>query len=507
MVEREDQQKLLERFRRLITGRIGITIPGRQDALLTEVLKSRTRIHRLPSPGDYLFCLETGMPPGTGDEWAVLSEALTIGESYFFRDKGHFSVFRESLFPDLIERRRSDRRLNIWSAGCASGEEPYSLAILLDAHWPELRDWDVRILGTDINPKALAAAARGEYGPWAFRGFEGRLRDDYFDYCNETWRVVPAIRARVEFQTLNLVGASSLPLNFTSPGFDLIVCRNVFIYFEPETVEQAAGKLAAALAPGGYLVAGHGEIPLIKCQGLETVRYSEAIVFRRPSRDRVEENPLFPGRRAAGARRPAQQGELAGTRINLTSKHPRPRPAPPRDGAGRPSPLTARLGAADENRLRDLLRQGKNREIVDAGEKLLAAAGGDASADLYLLLAEAQANLGKLDLAEELCRSAMARDGFAAGPHWILSQAALERGRLEEAKVHLRKVIYLDRKHVAAFLELAGLYEEEKNHDKARKMREAALALLEALPPAARVEHYDDWDGGLLADKIRRLIK
>lgn len=203
---------------------------------------------------------------------ALIAEA-TVGETYFFRDPGLFEVLRTAVLPALAQRRSADAPLRVWSAGCSTGEEAYSLAIVLDEFGLASR---TTLLATDVSPKAIEAAQRGSYGEWSFRfGSEG-LRERFFASTGKRWTIAENFRF-VDFQVRNVL--QPLPV---WERFDLILCRNVLLYFDEEHVARAAGALAAALAPGGWLFTSPTDPPLRTEAGLESVVTPAGIALHRP---------------------------------------------------------------------------------------------------------------------------------------------------------------------------------------------------------------------------------
>ena len=161
--------------------------------------------------------------------WKDLIPILTNGETYFFRDRGVFSLLRNTILPELIERNRARRSLRIWCAGCSTGEEPFSIALLLDLLLPDSKSWDIAILGTDINEEALAKAAQGIYSTWSFRLMDDDLRDSYFKYEADGWKIADSLKKMVSFQYGNILEAGRVSLGGRVGDFDLLICRNVFI--------------------------------------------------------------------------------------------------------------------------------------------------------------------------------------------------------------------------------------------------------------------------------------
>ena len=185
-----------------------------------------------------------------------LAAHLTIGETYFFRDPAAFEILASQIFPALAQERRSRaKRLRIWSAGCCTGEEPYSIAIALRRAIPDLDDWRVTILATDINSRFLRKAVAGVYGPWSFRGVSDETRSTYFRRTPEgRFKILPAIRKMVTFACLNLVEDVYPALANNTTAMDLIFCRNVLMYFSREQARKVAANFRRALVDGGRLV-------------------------------------------------------------------------------------------------------------------------------------------------------------------------------------------------------------------------------------------------------------
>ena len=186
----------------------------------------------------------------------ALAAQLTVGETYFFRDPATFDVLVTQIFPALAEERRGRaKRLRIWSAGCCTGEEPYSLAIALRRALADLDDWQITILATDLNPRFLHKAAAGIYGAWSFRGVPAETQAAYFrPRPDGRFEILPAIRRMVTFECLNLVEDVYPSLANNTNAMDLIFCRNVLMYFSREQMRKVVANLRRSLVEGGRLV-------------------------------------------------------------------------------------------------------------------------------------------------------------------------------------------------------------------------------------------------------------
>ncbi|MDE2258962.1 MAG: protein-glutamate O-methyltransferase CheR, partial [Betaproteobacteria bacterium] len=171
--------------------------------------------------------------PLTRTQIEGLASHLTVGETYFFREKRSLEIFEEQILPELVRARgETERHLRIWSAGCCTGEEPYSIAMLLDRLIPDLKKWNVTILATDINPQFLRKAVLGVYGEWSFRNMPSWLKEQYFKRReNGRFEIQPRIRKMVTFSYLNLAEDAYPSLVNNTNAMDVIFCRNVLMYF------------------------------------------------------------------------------------------------------------------------------------------------------------------------------------------------------------------------------------------------------------------------------------
>ena len=185
-------------------------------------------------------------------------ELVVTHETNFFRDMPAFKVLKEQVVPELLEKRQAERTLNIWSAGCSSGQEAYSVLLVLQENFPELRDWTVRFIATDISSKILKRAREGKYNQLEVnRGLPAPLLLKNFAKAGLEWQLRPELRSRVEFRELNLIDPWP-PL----PKMDLIFLRNVLVYFQSETKRGILANVAEQLRDDGFMFMGAAEIPM-----------------------------------------------------------------------------------------------------------------------------------------------------------------------------------------------------------------------------------------------------
>jgi chemotaxis protein methyltransferase CheR len=223
---KEMEHALLQHFQQLIATHTGLQIRDQEREELGKTLAVRTKALQLADSEQYYGLLESGTAQGE-DEWKRLIVLLTNQESYFFRDKGQFTLLQERILPELIKANCERRALRLWSAGCSTGEEPYSLAILIDQLLPQREGWDIFILGTDIQGDALEKARRGIYSPWSFRLVEPTLQARYFREQRAEYRLNERIRDMVTFRQGNLFKDEFPNAAVGLSNIDLIVCRNV----------------------------------------------------------------------------------------------------------------------------------------------------------------------------------------------------------------------------------------------------------------------------------------
>ena len=223
-----------------------------------------------------------------------LTVQLTVGESFFFRNEHHFRTLRETVIPAIVRDNADRRELRIWTAGCATGEEPYSLAILLDQVLGAQSHWQISILGTDLNPEFLERARQARYRQWSFRQTNIHQDRNYFTQEGDLFCLVPRVRSCVRFAYLNLVkDVYPSPLTGTL-GLDLILFRNVAIYLKPEVTRAILQRFHQALRPGGWLLLGETELNLMPTEGFEVRRFDQA-TFHQKATDRLSSTqPLSP---------------------------------------------------------------------------------------------------------------------------------------------------------------------------------------------------------------------
>jgi chemotaxis protein methyltransferase CheR len=438
-------EQLLSRLSRFIADRFGLHFPPKRWRDLERRVGQAARDFGCSETEACVEWLLTA--PLTPEQTGVLVRQLTIGETYFFREKSSFEHLESTILPALIAARRGrERRLRLWSAGCSTGEEPYSLAILLSRLLPDLAEWHVTILATDLNPAALAKAARGSYRDWSFRGTPPWLRDRYFRKSGEgDFVIADAIRAMVTFAPLNLAQDCYPSLLTNTNAMDVIFCRNVLMYFVPEEALRVIGSLHRALLPGGWLAVSPCETSHQLFREFETVSFPGAIFYRnageapplQAGRAQVvpSESP-FPSQPAPLPLPPAAPFETASAACEREEKGDAT-PAAMRPGDER----AARVATDAATLARSLANQGRLSEALVWADKALVAAKLDP--ELHYLRATIHQELGDEAEAVAALKRALYLDHDFALAHFALGNLTLHQRKMREADRHFTNTLHL----------------------------------------------------------------
>ena len=472
--------------------------PNRQPSAEAGMRRAMATL-RLSDPDDLLRATET---PGEVRD-VVLAE-LTVGESYFFRDAAQLDLLRSQILPDRMHSADAARPLRVWSAGCASGEEPYTIAIMLrEAGWPHT----AQIVGTDVARPRLDAARRARYTRWALRGVAEERIDANFRRNGNYFELDRSVRESVEFRALNLVhdDYSSVAAGMS---FDLVLCRNVMIYFDLPTVARLAARLLDSLAPDGWLVLGASDPPLAHLVPCEAVMTSAGMAYRRADRVDASAPRIMFGVAEAPAVRElyappdlvpdAEPTRLVGAPpLELRRGEPVSLPVAPRDRDAHAAILSAYeqadYAAVERMAIHALATtadDSANRQIVRASDL-----------GLWILSIRAVANLGRLHEAGELCARALETHPLSPELQYLHATLLAEAGWHADAAIAARRSIYLDRTFVMGHLLLGDVLTRTGDANGGRIAFENVIALLARVDPADPVAAAD----GVPASRVRQV--
>ncbi len=282
------ERAVIDGFRDAVAQRLGLSFDDSKRDFLGEVLLKRIGATGSGDSFSYLQFLLSGAPSGA--EIGALAEELTVGETYFFRHPDQFRAFTEvGLLPQMRSPAKNTR-MRILSAGCASGEEAYSLAILLRQHVPDASRHDTRVVAIDVNAASLAKAARAQYSPWSLRGMPDEIRQRYFR-GDKAFNLDESVRELVSFEMHNL--ADDAPDFWRPDRFDVIFCRNVVMYFTPEAACAVIARLTRSLVRGGLLFLGPAETLRGISQDYHLRNTHETFYYQRRLPEERPESPAF----------------------------------------------------------------------------------------------------------------------------------------------------------------------------------------------------------------------
>ena len=454
------------RFRAIVLQRFGLQFDDGKLAFLSEVLHRRLDVSRR-APDAYLHMLEQG---GSREDQDALAQELTVPETYFFRNIEQFRVLSEVALPERLRAREKGGTLRLLSAGCASGEEAYSIAIATDeiASNPA---WSVHIRAVDINPAVLAKAAQGRYPAWALRETPPELRHRWFRAEGRDVVLDPALRAKVSFEVGNL--AVDDPGLWAPETYDVIFFRNVMMYFSPAHMKAAVTRAAKALAPGGYLFVGHAETLRGLSSEFHLCHTHDTFYYRRKeSTGRVIPLPVRTG---SWSQPPAPHAPADGWVEAIRGSSERVAALIP---APMPQCAVEVLPQAEWNsaRVLDLMvRERFADALADIRAQMPEAFD---NTDLVLLEAVLLANLGELDAAESACKRILTADELNAGARYLLALCREQRGDRETALEHNRIATHLDPSFAMPRLHLGLLERRAGDREGARRDLNQALVLL-----------------------------
>ncbi len=282
----------------------GIALKEDQKSLLQSRIKRVLKEYQLSSVP--ALCVAIARSDGESLKWR-LAECVAVQETYFFRDKSVFDCFEDQVLPALAAERQASRRLRIWCAACSTGQEPYSVSMAIEEAGALFRGWDIEILATDFSEEALLAGQRGVYNQFEVqRGLPVTHLIKYFKTVADGWEITPELREKVRFRRQNLMHNS-----MRHGVFDVVLCRNVLIYFDEVTKRQVLSRLVDQVTPGGYLLLGATESVLGLSDAFGPLESPCPGIYRRLTNEDREARGAFTGLPATGADRGATQPLVA----------------------------------------------------------------------------------------------------------------------------------------------------------------------------------------------------
>lgn len=395
--------------------------------------------------------------------WQEIIRTITIGETYFFRNQAHFHAMQTEMLPQLIRERQeqNNRQLRVWSAGCATGEEPFSLAILLRELIPDIAQWTISILATDINHEFLARAEEGVYGPRSFRGeTPDWVQKRWFTERNGSFHLDRTIRDMVQFEPLNLLNDDYPAYENTTMNMDLIVCRNVTIYFELDITRRIADRFYRALNAGGWFIVGHSEPQIEVYHQFMARNFDRAVFYQKPLHNEVSKPKVD----YAATLRPTQP-------LRPPVVQPKPRrviiPARPK-----PAKKVVRV---KEPVVKKPVVQATTAEVEKLWESAKQAADDE----------DWDTAMGLLDKADQ-------KDNMQPQVHYLRGLIFMQIGELELALMSLRQAVYCDPTFVLAHYTLGEVYDRRGARNDAERHWHRAMDTIRTLDGDEQLPYGDE---------------
>ncbi len=452
MNNHEDLHKIMQ----FVFSEIGLVYYRDKEKELCRKIDKAVKRSGATGYREYLMMIQNN-PREISREFDNLVSELTIGETHFFRDEKLFMGIKDTVLPAVIEKNKTRKRLWIWSAGCATGEEAYSISILINRYFSHrLQDWDLRITGTDINRDFLHQAMSGVYTDWSFRGTPGEIKQECFCRNENTWHIKPEHQKNVYFQYHNLVSMPVPSILHNLFSFDIIFCRNVMIYFDSKTIGKLIRKFQESLVPDGWLVVGHADHNIRYFGSFKTVMLPGTSFYQNTA------------------------GGSEGVLNNGAGIFRMPFPA----GLD----IAGKTGPADDPKNRSSAFAPEQRVVTDRTGKLKQP--GDRQAGVFeqrfsekklpdLPALTALINRGRWEDASLLCEALLKATPVDATLYLLSAFILEQKGLANDAVASLRKALYLDRKFVVGHYHLGLLHQNLGDLKKAEKSFDNVINLLQ----------------------------
>jgi chemotaxis protein methyltransferase CheR len=457
MVAERIPEGLCRRLGEFIAQHTGLDFPPERHPDLRRALASAAEEFGFHDSADCArWLLSKTLSPA---QLNALASHLTVGETYFFREQPAFAALSQHILPELLHQRRGrEQHLRLWSAACCTGEEPYSLAILVDQLLGRAPDWHVTILATDINERFLQRAVAGVYGDWSFRNAPAGLQERYFTRsADRRWVVTPAIKQRVRFEHLNLARDAFPSLETDTAAMDVILCRNVLMYFTQPQAQAVIARLQRALVNDGRLIVGASEYSYTLFSQFSAETVAGGTVYRKHELERPNKGLALPEQPM-----PLEQS----TRLQQSIPLELPELPEPLSG-----PVTRRRPPQSLSlRARELADQGRFVAALAASEHWIAAD----------------------------------KVNFAA--HYLHAMILQETGNSAASRHSLNRALYLQPEFAPAHFALGNLARAAARHAEAAKHFQNALHVLQRLPPGETLAETDGMTAGRLVQIIHTLL-
>ena len=418
-------------------------------------------------------------------QYDTLALHLTIGETYFFRESISLDALTKNILQPLIEERSKEKKeIRIWSAGCCSGEEAYTLAILLFELIPDIESWNITIIGTDINRNFIQKAIKGRYTKWSFRMTPTEMLNSYFTKVGKEFDVIPRIKKMVTFSYINLADDKYPSRSTNTDAMDIILCRNVLMYFSVVQREQVFHRFTKSLIHNGWLITSPVEVSNEAIPGLTRVNIDNAILYHKGIRIYEKKKNVFISHQEDASMLQAEKKSVSlldNADISVLSKTNSKDSNLSQENKQSKELMNKVISErkTDFQKAENYYDQGLFKEALILFKKAHNQNSNDQKTMFFL--AKTAANLGYHTEAMSWCEKLIANEKMNANFYYLLATILLEINDNTHAEQILKKVLYLDPDHILAHFSLANY---DRKHGKiitANKHYKNTLALLESL--------------------------
>lgn len=502
---KEFSDEELEEINRFISEHTGISYPINR---IRELERHLFSVCKESGRYDEEICIDHLTRPDLKAKFLErLIKHITVGETYFFRDKKVFAYLCDELLYTLIQERRRAGTcfLRIWSAACSSGEEPYSVALLLKHLIPDIAQWDIFILGTDINESALQKAREGTYSRWSFRDEPIIPIGNFFTPLPDNrFRIDDSIRKMVRFERMNLVQRTGFFNTLHPSSLDLVLCRNVLMYFDPESAETVVSYLVDSLNTGGTLIVSPQEIGIVTHPQVKLHHNGQVFIHIKGTSAKGSDFFSVPPKTAAPE-------YIHGTDTN-SGEEQEDIPYYPEPEIVLPEPLiipAQREGEQVRDPMQAFFTYIQENRLDEAGSSLIQISA-DLSKEERLTsmeeLIRGFAGLGEYEKALGWSERMIAEDPLHARAYLLKAAILEEQGRADDAITTLKQSLFADPDLIPAILAIAGLYGKTGRSEDKRHHYELALRILESVPDETVLPDTEGIPVGRLKEMIRMML-
>lgn len=397
------------------------------------------------------------------EDWLELGSCLTIGETYFFRDKNLFDVLRNNVIPNIIHSKMREKKITIWSAGCSTGEEAYSIAIMLKELVADSNQWNINIIATDINLKSLRKAEEATYGEWSFRDTDTIFKKRYFDMVGAgKYKLKGEIKQMVTFSYLNLVDETYSVDNKVIRDVDIIFCRNVLMYLSVEEVKKIISRYYKTLNHTGKLIVAPSESLFLYGTAFKSININGTFLYGKEEEKRQDISPRY------------------GTNHNIIKK----------------------------TEIKETIIEARySRNIVNETVHKTNEENSYSNIEInYEELCLRKADEGNLEEALEICKKAINENKVNPKYYYLLANIEQELGNVSNAIDALKKAIYLNSNFVMAYFDLGNLFLKLGRNREALKNFQNVNMLLDEFTEEQSIPSADV-TAGMLKHFVENIIK